>query len=210
MREQERLQAARKSELPGKALHAQIRWMREKRKEERRAGALKPRAERGRIADAPPLLLPPPRHSPTLLPSHINASEGGDLGSHTSPGPYTKIALSLTQPNSKLYISHEDELPPNPPIELPTPPFPQDQIITRVVQPVSKTSALRWLRVYLDTRLSCKNHAEKMASKGRKTVSGLKSSTRRRCKGYSSSCPCMHTANLNLCYTRLVEWPLTH
>ena len=179
----ERLQAARKSELPGKALYAQIRWMREKRKEERRADALKPRAERGRIADAPPLLLPPPRHSLTLLPSHINASEGGDLGSHTSPGPYTKT--------------------PNPPIELPTPSFPQDQIIIRVVQPVSKTSALRWLRVYFDTRLSCKNYAEKMASKGQKTVSGLKSSTR-------SSCPCMHTANFNLCYTRLVEWPLTH
>ena len=89
----ERLQAARKSELPEQALHAQIRWIREKRKEERRADALKPRAERGRIADAPPLLLPPPRHSLTLLPSHINASEGGELGSHTSPGPYTKNSL---------------------------------------------------------------------------------------------------------------------
>lgn len=54
---------------------------------------------------------------------------------------------------------------PNPPIELPYPPFSQDQTIIRVVQPVSKTSAMGWLAVYFDARLSFKNHAEKMASK---------------------------------------------
>ncbi len=62
---------------------------------------------------------------------------------------------------------------PNPPIELPTPPFLQDQTMVRIVKPVTKTSAMRWLGVYFDTRLSFKNHAEKMASKGRKAVAGL-------------------------------------
>lgn len=61
----------------------------------------------------------------------------------------------------------------NPPIELPPPPFLSDQRTIRVVQPVSKTSSMRWLGVYFDTRLSFKNHAEKMDSKGRKAVSGL-------------------------------------
>lgn len=62
----------------------------------------------------------------------------------------------------------------NPPINLPPPPFLSDQGTTvREVQPVSKTSSMRWLGVYFDTRLSSKNHAEKMASKGRKAVPGL-------------------------------------
>lgn len=61
----------------------------------------------------------------------------------------------------------------NPPINLPPPPFLSDPETTRVVQPVSKTSSMRWLGVYFDTGLSFKNHVEKMASKGRKAVAGL-------------------------------------
>lgn len=61
----------------------------------------------------------------------------------------------------------------NPPINLPPPPFLSDERAIRVVQPVSKTSSMRWLGVYFDTRLSFKNHAEKMASKGRKAIAGL-------------------------------------
>lgn len=52
-------------------------------------------------------------------------------------------------------------------------PFSQDQTIIRVVQPVSENSAMRWLGVYFDTRLSFKNHAERMASAARNAVSGL-------------------------------------
>ena len=42
-----------------------------------------------------------------------------------------------------------------------------------IVKPTPKYSAMRWLGVYFDSYLSFKCHAEKMASKGRKTVLGL-------------------------------------
>ena len=42
-----------------------------------------------------------------------------------------------------------------------------------VVTPVPKSSALLWLGVYFDSRLSFGNHAEKIAAKGRLAASGL-------------------------------------
>lgn len=83
------------------------------------------------------------------------------------------MALFLTQQNSKLYIFHEDEIRQTRLLNYQPRPFSQDQTIIRIVQPVSKTSAMRLLGVYFDTRLSFKTHAEKMASKGRRAVSGL-------------------------------------
>ena len=38
---------------------------------------------------------------------------------------------------------------------------------------VDKSSALRWLGIYFDSRLSFANHAEKMATKGRVAATGL-------------------------------------
>ena len=40
----------------------------------------------------------------------------------------------------------------------------------RIIRPVTKKGSMRWLRVYFDPRLSCLNHAAKMASKGRKAA----------------------------------------
>lgn len=59
-------------------------------------------------------------------------------------------------------------------IELPNPPFAQDQVITRTVKSTPKDSSMRWLGVYYDSHLSFKRHVGKMASKGRKAVAGLK------------------------------------
>ena len=39
---------------------------------------------------------------------------------------------------------------------------------------MTERSSMRWLGFYFDSRLSYKEHAAKMASKGRKAVSGLK------------------------------------
>ena len=47
-----------------------------------------------------------------------------------------------------------------------------------VVTPVPKSSALRWLGVYFDSRLSFVNHAEKMAAKGRLAATGLRMLTK--------------------------------
>ena len=59
-------------------------------------------------------------------------------------------------------------------IELPTNPFAQDSMVTRIVKPTPKDFSMRWLGVYYDVRLSFKRHVEKMASKGRRAVAGLK------------------------------------
>ena len=44
----------------------------------------------------------------------------------------------------------------------------------RVVRPVGKKASMRWLGVFHDSRLSFKDHANKLASKGRQAASGLK------------------------------------
>lgn len=59
-------------------------------------------------------------------------------------------------------------------IELPAPPFAQDPMVIRIVKPTPKDASMRWLGVYYDARLSFKRHVEKMASKGRRAVAGLK------------------------------------
>ncbi len=59
-------------------------------------------------------------------------------------------------------------------IELLTPPFAQDLMVTQIVKPIPKGFSMRWLGVYYDARLSFKRHIEKMASKGRRAVAGLK------------------------------------
>ena len=57
-------------------------------------------------------------------------------------------------------------------IQLPPSPGAPYNAEPRIVKP-TPNSAMRWLGVYFDSRLSFKCHAEKMASKGRKAVSGL-------------------------------------
>lgn len=42
------------------------------------------------------------------------------------------------------------------------------------MKPIPKDFSIRWLGVYYDARLSFKRHVEKMASKGRRAVAGLK------------------------------------
>ena len=59
-------------------------------------------------------------------------------------------------------------------IELPTLPFAQDPMVTRFVKSTLKDFSIRWLGVYYDARLSFKRHVEKMASKDRRAVAGLK------------------------------------
>ena len=61
----------------------------------------------------------------------------------------------------------------NPEIQLPPSPFQTDVLEPRVVKPVAKNRSMRWLGVYFDPRLSFNDHAEKMASKGRRAAAGL-------------------------------------
>ncbi len=61
----------------------------------------------------------------------------------------------------------------NPEIQLPPPSFQTDVLEPRVVKPVGKNRSMRWLGVYFDPRLSFSDHAEKMASKGRRAAEGL-------------------------------------
>lgn len=82
------------------------------------------------------------------------------------------MALFLIPLSLKLFIFLEGEIPQTR-ASIPTPHFLPGQETIRVVQPVSKTSTMRWLGVYFDTRLSFKSHAEIMASKGRRAVAGL-------------------------------------
>lgn len=58
--------------------------------------------------------------------------------------------------------------------KLPTLPFAQDPMVTRIVKPTPKDSSIRWLGVYYDASFSFKRHVEKIASKGRRPVAGLK------------------------------------
>lgn len=44
---------------------------------------------------------------------------------------------------------------------------------TRIIKPIEKNSAMRWLGVYFDPRLSFAHHASKMATKGRQAAAGL-------------------------------------
>lgn len=59
-------------------------------------------------------------------------------------------------------------------IELPAPPFAQDPTVICIVKPTPKEASMRWLGVYYDALHSFKRHVEKMASKRRKAVAGLK------------------------------------
>ena len=62
---------------------------------------------------------------------------------------------------------------PNPVIKLPLPASANGFGELRVIKPIPKKASMRWLRIYFDSRLSFSDHAEKMASKGRKAASGL-------------------------------------
>lgn len=63
---------------------------------------------------------------------------------------------------------------PNPEIRLPPLILPRHNIPERVVRPVGKKASMRWLGVFYDSRLSFKDHANKLASKGQQAASGLK------------------------------------
>lgn len=66
---------------------------------------------------------------------------------------------------------------PNPDILLPDNPLPSASGEPRLVRPVSKTAAMRWLGVFFDARLSFKNHVTKLASKARVAAAGLRTLT---------------------------------
>ena len=80
----------------------------------------------------------------------------------------------LTLTNLKPYTFHEKKAFPNPEIRLPPLASPRHNIPDRVVRPVGKKASMRWLGVFYDSRLSFKDHANKLASKGRQAASGLK------------------------------------
>ncbi len=63
---------------------------------------------------------------------------------------------------------------PNPDIKLPPLVSPRHDIPEPVVRPVGKKASMRWLGVFYDSRLSFKDYAKKLASKGRQAASGLK------------------------------------
>ena len=63
---------------------------------------------------------------------------------------------------------------PNPDIKLPPLISPRHNIPERVVRPVGEKTSMRWLGLFYDSRLSFKDHANKLASKGRQAASGLK------------------------------------
>lgn len=59
---------------------------------------------------------------------------------------------------------------PNPKIILPS----LDHTIPqRIIKPLGKSTSMKWLGVYFDYKLSFADHANKMASKGRKAATGL-------------------------------------
>ena len=62
---------------------------------------------------------------------------------------------------------------PNPEIILPPSPSANGTGEPRIIKAIAKKASMRWLGVYFDSRLSFSDHAEKMASKGRKAASGL-------------------------------------
>ncbi len=59
-------------------------------------------------------------------------------------------------------------------IELPTPLFAQNLMVTRIVKPTPKVFSMRLLGVYNDARFLFKRPVEKMASKSRRAVAGFK------------------------------------
>ncbi len=63
---------------------------------------------------------------------------------------------------------------PNPDIKLPPLVSPRHNMPERVVRLVRKKSSMRWLGVFYDSRLSFRDYANKLASKGRQAASGLK------------------------------------
>lgn len=72
-----------------------------------------------------------------------------------------------------IYFSRRKAFP-NPEIRLPLLILPRHNIPERVVRPVGKKASMRLLGVFYDSRLSFKDHANKLASKGRQAASGLK------------------------------------
>lgn len=74
----------------------------------------------------------------------------------------------------KQFIFSEKETFLTCPITLPDPPFISDIMKPIVIKPISKRSSTHWLRVYFDSHFSFKEFAAKMASIGRKAISGLK------------------------------------
>lgn len=71
-----------------------------------------------------------------------------------------------------IHFSRKTALP-NPEIKLPLPASANGFGELRVIKPIPKKASMRWLGIYFDSRLSFSDHAEKMASKGRKAASGL-------------------------------------
>lgn len=61
----------------------------------------------------------------------------------------------------------------NPDIQLPPPPFSSNIKKLKIVKPVARNKSMRWLGVYFDPRLSFSNHADNMASKGRRAAARL-------------------------------------
>ncbi len=62
---------------------------------------------------------------------------------------------------------------PNPDMKLAPLVSPRHNIPERVVRQVGKKTLMRWLGVFYDSRLSFRDHANKLASKGRQAASGL-------------------------------------
>lgn len=62
---------------------------------------------------------------------------------------------------------------PNPEIILPSLPIANGTGKPKIIKPMAKKALMRWLGVHFDFRLFFSDHAEKMASKGRKAASGL-------------------------------------
>ena len=62
---------------------------------------------------------------------------------------------------------------PNPEIILPAYVVPDHAIPQGVIKPLGKSTSMKWLGVYFDHKLSFSDHANKMASKGRKAAAGL-------------------------------------
>ncbi len=63
---------------------------------------------------------------------------------------------------------------PNPDIKLPPFVSPKHNIPERVIGPAGTKFSMRWLGVFYDSRLSFRDHANKLASKRRQAASGLK------------------------------------
>ncbi len=71
-----------------------------------------------------------------------------------------------------MYFSRKRNYP-NPKIILPAYISPDHTIPKRTIKPLGKNTSMKWLGVYFDHKLSFTDHANKMASNGRKAATGL-------------------------------------